>query len=83
MLKISRQMTEVFRNHMLETCGNTLKTLSNLEICCVMIENKYIFFVRSKFPDTCWKFPDTLQKLVPIWKFSNTHHKSTDTRKKL
>ena len=50
MLKICGQMTEVFRNleilyHMLETYGHTLETLSNLEICCVMIENKYIIFV--------------------------------------
>ena len=29
---------------MLKTCGLTLETLSNLEICSVMLENKYIIF---------------------------------------
>ena len=74
MLKISRQMTEVFRNHMLETCGNTLKTLSNLEICCVMIENKYIFFLQSNSRHT---------QVSGHTSETNTRHKSTDTRNKL
>ena len=47
-----------------------------------MIENKYNIFVQSKFPDTCWKFPDARQKFVPIWKFSNTCRKIPDARRK-
>ena len=39
--------------------------------------------MQSKFLDTCWKFPNTLQKLVPIWKFSNTCRKFPDTQRKL
>ena len=43
----------------------------------------FFFFVRSKFPDTCWKFPDPPQKCVPIWKFKNTHSKFPGTPRKL
>ena len=48
-----------FRTH----AGNSKQYGSLL---CHMIENKYNNFVQSKFPDTCWKFQDTVQKLLQI-----------------
>ena len=88
MLKIIKQVKEIFQKsgkflthaqNFRTHCGNFEQTGNLL---CHMTENKYNIFVQSKFSDTCQKFQVTLQKFVPIQKFSNTRRKFPDTRRK-
>ena len=64
-----------FSKPMLETCGHTVETLSNMEFFCVK-KKKYC---KIKVSGYILEVPG-LKKLVPISKFSNICLKSTDTR---
>ena len=89
MMKISRSSAGIFLKYQknltnarnFQTHAGKFKQSGNL--LCHIIGKKTIIFYTIKCPNPCWKFPDALQKFVPIWKFLNTRRKFPDTGKKL